>query len=290
MLHYSIEGFPLSDLTPTHLTYAALLAGSIAAISGLLRLLTFSGALAAFVVGFFVFGFGGLPFAVPLLAFFFSSSLLSRVGRGRKARYHTIYDKTARRDAGQVLANGAVAAALAFAFAFTPSTRQTALLYLAALAAVNADTWATEIGGLAPGRPFLITTLRRVDPGTSGGVSLLGLIAALLGALFVAGAGWLAWPLNTTQLLWKPDAPEILSIAWAGFIAAFADSILGASLQAQYRCSRCGRQTERSAHCDQPARRLQGWRWITNDVVNFLASLLGVLFAWLLLTQFTYPI
>lgn len=280
----------MSDLTPTHLIYAALLAGSIAIVSGLLRLLTYSGALAAFVVGFFVFGFGGLPFAASLLAFFFSSSLLSRLGHARKAKLNALYDKTARRDAGQVLANGAVAAALAFAFAFTPATRQCALLYLAALAAVNADTWATEVGGLARGRPWLVTTLRRVDPGTSGAVSPLGLFAALLGALFIAGVGWLAWPSNTPQLLWKPDAPEIMTIAWAGFLAAFADSILGASLQAQYRCIRCGALTERRVHCTVAARHARGWKWITNDVVNFCASLFGALFAWLLLTLFAYPI
>lgn len=276
-------------LTPAYLLIAGLLAGGIAVLSGMSRLLSFSGALASFVVGFFIFGFGGPPFAFPLLAFFFSSSLLSRCGKARKARLNALYDKTATRDAGQVLANGGTAALLALASALLPNPREILLLYLAALAAVNADTWATEIGGLARSRPWLITTLQRVEPGTSGAVSFLGLLASLLGALFVVLVGWLAWTPQSTRLFWRIDLPEIMAVTWAGTLAAFADSILGGSVQAQYRCDRCRAITERREHCDAPTRLVRGWRWFTNDLVNLTASLLGVAFAWILLRYFTYP-
>ena len=80
-----------------------------------------------------------------------------------------------------------------FISAFSPVTRHWMLLYLAALAAVNADTWATEIGGLAKARPWLVTTFKPVAPGTSGGVTWLGLLSALLGAAFIVFMGWLIW-------------------------------------------------------------------------------------------------
>lgn len=293
--------------TPIQLLISALLAAIIAATAHRWRLLSISGATIAFALGVFIFALGGLPFAIPLLVFFFSSSLLSRLGRTRKAALSAKYDKSSTRDALQVLANGGVPALCLFYAVLSPSPREGMLLYLAALAAANADTWATEIGSLAWGRPRLVTTLQRVDPGTSGGITVLGILAALLGAAFIAGVGWLAWTPESIQvrLLKQPhssgwlnwpilalriDPAELLAVAWAGFLGSLADSILGASVQAQYRCSQCGVQTERRIHCGRAGHRLQGLRWITNDVVNFLASFLAVFFAGYLLRTFAYPL
>jgi uncharacterized membrane protein len=172
----------------------------------------------------------------------------------------------------------------------SPTPRVAMLLFLAALAAVNADTWATEIGGLSRARPLLLSTFKRVAPGTSGAVSWLGLFGALLGAAVIPLSAWLAWPSRSTLLFWRIDAAEMLTVAWAGFVASFADSVLGASVQAQYQCARCGAVSERREHCGRPAVLRRGWRWVTNDVVNFAASVLGVLFAWLLLRYAAYPL
>ncbi len=280
---------------PIHLTQAALIAGGVAVAAGLLRLLTFSGALAAFAVGVFIFGFGRLTFAAPLLAFFFSSSLLSLLGKARKAGANARYSKSSTRDAGQVLANGGVATALVILFALLLQQHRVAalrplyLLYLASLGAVNADTWATEVGGLSASRPWLVTTLRRVDRGTSGAVSVAGLLAALAGAAFIALVGWAVWPRGSTELLWRIDPPEIIAVAWGGFVAAYVDSLLGATVQAHYRCGHCGQITERPVHCEAPATLARGWRWVNNDVVNLATSLCGVLFTWILLKLFAYP-
>ena len=278
----------MSTLTLQNLLLSAALAGGIAALAGLLRLLTFSGALAAFAVGFFVFGLGGIPFAAPLLAFFLSSSLLSYLGRRRKAA--GVEEKGPRRDAIQVLANGGIPALLAIRFAVSPDTRNSMLLFLAALAAVNADTWATEIGSLMPGRPRLLSSFKRVPHGTSGAISLGGTLAAALGAAFIVWIGYLAWPGRTSTLLWKPDVAELLTIGWAGFLASYLDSLLGATLQARYCCNRCGESTERSLHCGVPAERTGGIRLVDNDAVNFATSASGVAFAWLLLRYYAYPV
>lgn len=276
----------MPSLTLQNMLAAALLAALIAGATGLLRALSFSGALAAFAVGFFIFGFGGVAFAVPLLAFFLSSSLLSRLGGARGEAG----GKDGPRDAWQVLANGAIPAGLAVAASQTTASRDVLLLYLCALAAVNADTWATEAGVRLGGRPWALATLRRVEPGSSGAVSLAGLAASLAGAALIAAAGWAAWPQGTTALLWRIDPPELIAVAWAGFAAAFADSVLGASLQGVRRCRRCGALTEAARHCGAAASPARGVPWVTNDVVNVLASAAGVLFGWALLRWFAYPL
>jgi uncharacterized protein (TIGR00297 family) len=279
-------------LPPTQLAIGLGLAVTIAAFSLLFRLLTTSGAFAAGLLGFVIFGGGGWAYGVPLIAFFLSSSLLSRIGKTRKAAQRVHNDKSSTRDAGQVLANGSIAGILVIIQALDVTVappRNVMLLYLAALAAVNADTWATEIGGLWRGRPLLVTTLRRVEPGISGAVSPVGLLAALAGAVFIVGTGWLVWPKESPLLLWRPDAAELLAIVWAAFVAAFGDSVLGASVQAQYKCAACGTLTESRFHCGGPAILSRGHRRITNDAVNFLTSLMGVIFAAILLSTFANP-
>jgi uncharacterized protein (TIGR00297 family) len=279
---------PASSLQ--QIVIAAALAGMVAGLAGLCRALTLSGAVAAFAVGFFVFAFGGTAGAGALLAFFVSSSVLSAVGRARKARAGAQYAKGSRRDALQVLANGGVPALLCIWSQFSADARQTVLLAIAALAAANADTWATEIGGALSRGPRLISTLKRAEPGTSGAVSLIGLVAALAGAAFVVWVASLAWPRGSLLLFGRPDPAEALALVWAAFIATFADSVLGASVQAQYRCRTCGAAGEWTTHCGHPAERTRGLAWMTNDAVNLASIALGAAFAWFLLTQFAYPL
>lgn len=280
----------MSGVSVGGVLFAALIAGVIAAAAWALRLLSYSGALAAFVVGLVVFALGGWTHAAVLVAFFASCSLLSRLGSGRKAGASALYEKGGPRDAWQVVANGGVPAALALLCAVGPLPREYTLLYLAAVAGATADTWGTEIGGLWRGRPRLLSNFRPVDAGTSGAVSWPGLAASLAGAAFIVLIGRLFWPRHSTALLWAPDSPEMMAMAWAGFCAAFADSILGASLQAQFRCPKCGKTVESRTHCGQETRHVRGLRWFGNDLVNLACSLLAALFGWILLRYFTYPL
>jgi len=257
--------------------------------------LTADGAVAAFAVGALVFGIGGLPYSVPILTFFITSSLLSAVGRTRKQRLYSRPVRYDPRNAWQVVANGGIPAFIVCAAALlppgaTPSSRDWFLLYLSALASANADTWATEIGTLAPGRPVHITTFRPVLPGTSGAVSLLGTLAGLAGAAAVTVSGWLAWPEGSELLVWRMDVAEGLAVLWAGFLGSLTDSVLGATIQAMYECARCGKVVETGRHCGAPARLLSGRRWVTNDAVNALASLAAVAAAWILLRYFAWPL
>ena len=240
-----------------------LLAGSLgAAVAGAAykaRTLTLDGAVAAAMVGSIAFARGGLPAAAALLAFFGSSSWLSRVGRRRKESLELAQSKGARRDAWQVIANGGIAT-LAIAL------RQPGA-FVGALAAAGADTWATELGLLARRPPRLITTLRMVPRGTSGGVTPEGLAASLGGGL-VVGLSWTAFTRHT----WGPAVAVL-----AGTVAALVDSLLGATVQASYYCQRCRMPTEDRLHrpCGRRAQLSKGLPYVTNNTVNALATLIG---------------
>src|SRR5207237_5024631 len=96
------------------------------------------------------------------------------------------FSKGSERDIGQVAANGGLGTLLALAYGLTPSPalrRSLRAGFTGTLATATADTWATELGVLSPRPPRLVTTGKRVAPGTSGGISLLGTAASALGAL-----------------------------------------------------------------------------------------------------------
>ena len=162
-----------------------LLAIIIALIAWRAGSLSRSGAWAAVLTGGLIFGLGGLPWAALLLTFFISSSALSRAFSRRKATLAEKFSKGSQRDWGQVLANGGLGALLAIGYAIPPHYEWLWLAYAGAMAAVNADTWSTELGVLSPVPPRLITSGAKVERGTSGGISLSGTLAALAGATLV---------------------------------------------------------------------------------------------------------
>jgi uncharacterized protein (TIGR00297 family) len=117
-------------------------------------------------------------------------------------------------------------------------------MFMAALCEATADTVSSEIGQAFGGIPFMLTTFRRVPPGTDGAISLIGTFAGILGASLVALVGF--WPLGM----------EIGSIA-SGFIGGVAglifDSLLGATVERK--------------------------GWLGNDLVNFSSTAFAVLVA-----------
>jgi uncharacterized protein (TIGR00297 family) len=228
-----------------------------------------SGAWAAAIVGGAIFGFGGLGWAALLMMFFVSSSALSRAFRNRKSAIDEKYAKGSQRDWGQVLANGGLGALLAIAAALFPDQEWLWLAFIGAMAAVNADTWATELGVLNPTPPRLITTGRAVERGTSGGVSLVGYLAVVGGSALV---GLVALPFSAGSWL------ATLAAALVGGLAGSTlDSLLGASVQAIYYCPSCQKETERHPYhsCGGATTHQRGWRWLDNDWVNFSCSLGG---------------
>jgi len=264
----------------TQLLYGVVLALAVSLAAYRARALDLSGAAAAAVLGTVVFGLGGLPWAVLLLAFFISSSGLSRLFKRHKAGLDEKFSKGSRRDAGQVLANGGISGVFVLLHLLFPGQAWPWMGFAGALAAANADTWATELGVLSRSLPRLITNGRAVERGTSGAVSLAGTGAALSGGLLIgllAGVLW-RW---TSPLFIPPTWGVVLGIAaWvtlAGLAGSLIDSLLGATLQAIYTCPACRKETERHpTHlCGAQTIYLRGLPWLDNDWVNTICTLAG---------------
>jgi uncharacterized protein (TIGR00297 family) len=226
------------------------------------RWLNGAGACALAGIAFLLAATINAAFIAVILFFFVSSSALTRVS----SRKVSLQKDHSGRSARQVIALGLLPALGVAAARLTGNTVYLDMA-LAAVAAATADTWATEIGRHAKRNPILITTLRRVPAGTSGGVSLLGLAASLAGALAI---GFGAQSLGATH--------SGLAIALAGAAAALADSILGATLQAKYRCPLCNRTGETRERCHEvPLQRVAGLPLLDNEAVNTAMTVLAAL-------------
>jgi uncharacterized protein (TIGR00297 family) len=250
-----------------------ILAVVIAFVAYRARSLSRSGAYAAVIVGTVIFGAGGWQWAVLLLAFFISSSGLSRAFKKRKRGLSEKFSKGSQRDAGQVFGNGALPTLFAGLHFFFPDSPWVWIAFAASLAAVNADTWGTELGVLNPHPPRMITNFRQaVEKGTSGGISLTGTLASLAGSGVIGLLAALVYP--------SPGSLTIgLTVTLAGFLGSLFDSLLGATIQAIYYCPACEKETERHPlhTCGTPTTLKRGWEWLNNDIVNLGCAVFAVL-------------
>jgi uncharacterized protein (TIGR00297 family) len=171
----------------------------------------------------------------PLLLLFVLTFAATRLGRARKAAAGLAESRKGRNTA-QVIANLGIAVLVASPSPLdgfvSPgySGRAGHTLYvilcslpaLAALAEATADTVSSEIGQAFGGTPFLITTLRRVPPGTDGAISLNGTLAGVAAAAIIAATGAPALSMSFAECF----------IAFAAGVAGlFFDTLLGATIE-----------------------------------------------------------
>lgn len=195
----------------------------------------------------------------PLLVLFVLTFAATRAGRSVKQQKGLAEGRKGR-NAGQVIANLGVAGGMAGIFGvwqrgmggwlwleplrYGPGMLMSGVMVLAALAEATADTVSSEIGQAFGGRPLMLLTMRRVEAGTDGAVSVVGTCAGVAGAMLVAGVGRWAMSLDRKQML--------ISFA-AGVSGLLFDSVLGATVERR--------------------------GWLGNDLVNFSSTLFAVLVA-----------
>lgn len=222
--------------------------------------LTLEGGRAATILGTITFGVGGFYAALIMLLFFITSSLISK----EQDATQFFERRMARRDELQVWANGFWFALLLMVW-FTLDKEVWLYAALASLAVATADTWATEIGGnRIKGKTWLITSLKRVDPGMDGAISIAGTLASLAGSLIIAMASAMLYPGNKIIIF--------ATVLVAGFLGSLADSLYGALIQ------------NRTLSFDLPGN-YSVTIPISNNLVNWLAtgtgSLLIIIFSWI---------
>lgn len=238
--------------------------------------LTLDGAAAASALGLWVLWWAGAEWLAPLFFFFGSSVMMGRMAKRRK---NPVPEMTAAdpkhtrpRDFKQVLCNGGIYALLASLSALREDWQapmSTAMLV--SLAVSTADTWASELGIFYGRRPMDILRWRKVPPGLSGGITLAGTLAGLVGSAALAVWGWWMMPEQWNLGCWT-------AVTGAGFSGMVLDSILGAALQARYRTANGGMMS------DSPGKGralISGWVWMSNDAVNIWSNVI-VTSTWIL--------
>ena len=136
-------------------------------------------------------------------------------------RYAKPYKKSlgefeGRRTAKNVISNGIVAFMMAaFGGYYLPLVGG----FIGAISTATADTLASEIG--VTQTPRLITSFKKVAPGTDGAVSVLGTASGIVGAGIIGIAAYLL------GVVANPSSALIVSIV-SGTVGCFMDSFLGA--------------------------------------------------------------
>ena len=226
------------------------------------------GFLASTLVGFSIIYGGGFSWFVVVAVFFTLGVVFTLYKYGYKKRLGSAQGKGGARSWPNILANGGIASAVAL-LNLTKPTIVLSALFLGAISASAADTVATELGLLSHNRPRLITNLARiVTPGTSGGVTVLGILGAIFASLVI---GSMAFFLGLMSM--RLAVVPICVIG--GVFGACFDSVLGASVQRRGYCVICHKPTEVLRHCGEATHVTGGVQYIENNVVNLLATVAG---------------
>ncbi|KAF8976034.1 Transmembrane protein 19 [Entomortierella lignicola] len=291
---------PPAGMKVTSLLYPAALCTFLVRHGLSRKSLSPSGAAAATAVGLSTFTNSPYVFSTVLLTFYLSSSRLTKED----------HQEGGARTAIQVFSNGATGAALALAFQYIfwttesrPATlflndwRASAILfaYIGHYACCNGDTWASELGILNKSWPTLITTFKKVPPGTNGGVSPIGLAASFAGGLLIgltaatsvfvqlaleSPTSWQTYGGRNgveafiSSLDYKFFLAVTLAGAGAGFFGSLLDSILGATVQKSNYSTKKKIITYKDAEKDDEVKSISGLDILDNHQVNFFSSLI----------------
>ena len=238
--------------------------------------LNLSGCFAAYVLGTVVLWTLRFEGFLLLALFFVGSNVIGKISKkirtANKASIGIIEveKKGSRRDAMQVMANGLMAVIAALLW-IVSAKYEALIMFGASVAEATAATFAGEIGRLSKKEPVSILTFKPVEPGLSGGVTLLGTISAFLASAMIAIC-WYLWFEGVSLA-------SMFLVCLLGFTGAVIDSYLGAWAQAIYKDPKTGKLTEHDSKNGQPLELVRGVRWLDNDMVNLISNVFSAVFA-----------
>ena len=219
------------------------------------KLLTPFGYLNALVLGVIVWGTLGWRGYLIVMLFFLLGSFLTFVGIEQKEAEGIAEERSGVRGAGNVWGSALTATICAIATLFYPFPIQQLFVlgYVASFCTKLADTTASEVGKAYGKTTYLITTLKPVPRGTEGAVSLEGTIAGVFASIVLAVIAWVIGLINPLGIIW---------CVVAAFIATTIESLIGATLESRFT-------------------------WLTNDLVNFINTVIGAIAAIILAFNFS---
>ncbi len=217
--------------------------------------LTVSGATAALWMALLLYGTATSKAFIAPGIFLISGSLLSKLNKPQKEKEG--------RNAKQVFANGIIGIVFMIFYGVTKHDIYL-ITAIVSFCISMADSTSSETGFYFKGATFDILSFKKLPPGLSGGISLQGTLAGLMGAALLSFAvGYFYNFSYYTSLL----------ITIAAFTGMMADSVLGSWLQVKYKTAD-GRFTDEE---ETTAKKVKGLSWCTNDMVNILSIILVTL-------------
>jgi len=235
----------------TRLIIALCLNAVIALATYLMKMISKSGAIGGFVVGALIYYFTDWRGYIVLVTFFIIGTLVTKVKYKDKASKGIAQEDEGRRGAKHAVANCSASLLLGIAayFAFRAGAERAAILlmagYVGAFATAVSDTASSEIGQAYGKTTILLTSFKRVPPGTEGAVSLEGTLAGIAASLLL---GIIALASGVIF-----GFTGLLAIVLAAFIGNTLESVIGSTIE------------------QLP--------FITNEVTNFLNTVIGALAA-----------
>jgi uncharacterized protein (TIGR00297 family) len=257
-----LQNLPLQNIAT--LAACSILFAILSVFAVLKKWLTQSGGAAACLTAMFLLTTGGFKAFVAPGIFLLSGSLLSKLNN------HA--DEKNGRNAKQVFANGIVGVIFLIFYKFSHNNVYL-IATLVSFCISMADSVSSEVGMYFKQTTYNIITFKKMQVGLSGGISLAGTVAGLLGAASIA--------LVVTFVYNVPITTGVI-IALAGFGGMLVDSILGSLFQAKYKKAN-GIILDAAA---DNATLLKGYAWCNNDAVNIISNALTTLFFLILLKFF----
>ena len=211
-----------------------------------LPIMTKSGWINAGFLGTMLWGCLSWQGWTSIVLYLFLGTLVTKIGYKYKTKKGIAEKRGGRRGPENVW--GSAATGLFFAVLIKLNLWNLDLLKVAFASSFSAklgDTFGSEIGKRFGKNTFLITSLRKVEKGTEGAISLEGTLASLLGSVIMSFA-FLKIGIIYSYL-------QFIIVSISGFIATIIESFIGASLQEKYKLS--------------------------NEIVNSIQTSIGAIFA-----------
>ncbi|MBE9126202.1 MULTISPECIES: TIGR00297 family protein [unclassified Coleofasciculus] len=215
------------------------------------KLLTPAGLIHAWILGILIWGTLGWRGYFVVMFYFLVGSAVTRIGMAQKEAAGIAEKRSGARGPENVWGSALTGTLCALGMLWVEEPYRSLLLlgYVASFSTKLSDTTASEVGKAYGKRTLLITTLQPVEPGTEGAISVEGTLAGVVASAAIA---FISWGVDLISLI------GVVFCVVAAFIATNLESVIGATLQSQVD-------------------------WMTNEIVNFINTLIGAIAAVLLL-------
>lgn len=241
------------------------------------KAIQFYGAVFSMVVVFLFSYVGGTVGIVYLLVLYFTIFLISKYKKRKKLANGEEAELKVGKSFWQIFINGIWGCVFLVLYAYI-NEKSLLVASFVCVGGCFVDSISSDIGVLSKGKVYDPIRRTTVKKGLSGGVSVVGTVAAFLASLLIV-----IYMVGTLSLSWLSGC-----VIWGMiFLQTIVDTILGSLLQVKYQCVSCKEITEEKWHCNTQTIYWSGVRMVDNNAVNLLAStciailMIGVSHVWI---------